>query len=331
MSQKALIFAGPKLQKALKDLSAGVKAIDLTPEAEPSKRQSILTRMENGTRSQSYNGYFTLKDVSTYNGDGTVKEYRVAVCDGETWDPEKQESGDSIAILGNNVTLAFKSKIISIPSDYSEYHIYLKCGYNERYRNEIILSPFSPTRLPGYSYYLVGDIEKPPYSNVMTIRQRHGFMLMSFSDLKTNSTSNGIPFIPYTSYSGSLSLRCKENEDGTFDASTVHVCDGATWDPIACSSDESTFYVNGTLHKVPCISIPAEGGTLVLVYDYISGNTTLRYGGNEVEPGDIKGFVRIGFISLPGTTDWRNIVPPNGEYHMWLFAPGDCSGIVPKV
>lgn len=324
MAKNALVVAGPKLQKALHSLVGTSPKTDLTAAHTPQKAQSVITRMGGESKSPSYNGYFTLKDVSTYNEDGSVKEFRVAVCDGETWDPETETSGVSIAEVSTGFFLEVPCTIFALEGT-STRRIWLKCGPTAAYKNEIIASDF--IQLPGYSYYLIGDVSPGK------IIQRHGDLKSYVRDTYPYNYDsigmNGVAYVNYTTYYGDCSMRVKENEDGTSDTSMVYVCDGATWDPIKCTSEESTFYVNGTAHTTPCISIATEEGALRLVYDYISRETTLRYGDLKLEEGDIKGSVRLGTTLAYGS--FKNIVPPSGEYRIWLFAPADCSGIMPEV
>lgn len=100
-----------------------------------------------------YNGYFTIKDVSTYNEDGTIKEYRVAVCDGETWDPEEEKSGDSTVRLNVN-TKPVASTVLSPVARY----IYLRYTASS---NKIDIMSFDSTKDTdvgsGIYYYLLGE------------------------------------------------------------------------------------------------------------------------------------------------------------------------------
>lgn len=123
----------------------------------PSRRpgRSNLTAPGDVSGSAGYNGYFALKDVSTYNEDGTVKEYRVAVCDGETWDPETETSGPSTLNI-NFGNLHVASQIITGEMPY----IYIKYTAAPEYKVEIVSlnnRPVSDIRT-GIYYYLLGEI-----------------------------------------------------------------------------------------------------------------------------------------------------------------------------
>ena len=76
---------------------------------------------ESTSQPSGYNGYFTLKDVSTYNEDGTVKEYRVAVCDGETWDPET-ETSNHMSVVVNSGYIYIESCIFT-PQNYDTINL----------------------------------------------------------------------------------------------------------------------------------------------------------------------------------------------------------------
>lgn len=153
MAKNALVVAGPKLQKALHDLVGTSPKTDLTAAHTPQKAQSVITRMGGESKSPSYNGYFAIKDVSTYNEDGTVKEYRVAVCDGETWDPETEKSGDSTVRLNVN-TKPVASTVLSPVARYI-YLIYTASS------NKIDIMSFDSTKDTdvgsGIYYYLLGE------------------------------------------------------------------------------------------------------------------------------------------------------------------------------
>ena len=72
---------------------------------------------ESTSQPSGYNGYFTLKDVSTYNEDGTVKEYRVAVCDGETWNPQTETSLSMPVYVNDYVVAHFECCVFSLPEN----------------------------------------------------------------------------------------------------------------------------------------------------------------------------------------------------------------------
>ena len=117
-----------------------------------------------GGAAASYNGYFTLKDVSTYNEDGSVNENRVAVCDGETWDAETEKSGDSLLRV-NYSTVAVPVTIVDIQSDD---RLYISLRYTVSSKE---VSVVATTQVPADSFaeffYLIGEIHR----NKLT--QRH--------------------------------------------------------------------------------------------------------------------------------------------------------------
>lgn len=121
---------------------------------------------ESTPQPSGYNGYFTIKDVSTYNEDGTVKEYRVAVCDGETWDPETEKSGDS--------TLNVNHKAVKVPcqilTDITAGQVYIHYTLkDELIKIEILEEP--PIDNSNDYYYLLGDLKM--VDKILTIVQRH--------------------------------------------------------------------------------------------------------------------------------------------------------------
>lgn len=122
---------------------------------------SVAAASVNGV--SSYNGYFTIKDVSTYNEDGTVKEYRVAVCDGETWDEETETSGPML--------LRVNYSTVSVPccilSDFKQgQYIYLVYT-NSTHQIGFQVSSIQSDNFDVY-YYLIGEFSKDG-----TIIQRH--------------------------------------------------------------------------------------------------------------------------------------------------------------
>lgn len=122
---------------------------------------SVAAASVNGV--SSYNGYFTLKDVSTYNEDGSVKEYRVAVCDGETWDAETETSGPMLLRV-NYTTISVPCCILS---DFEQgQYIYLVYTNSTR-RITFQVSGIESDNFDVY-YYLIGEFSKEG-----SIIQRH--------------------------------------------------------------------------------------------------------------------------------------------------------------
>ena len=277
---------------------------------------SVAAASVNGV--SSYNGYFTLKDVSTYNEDGSVKEYRVAVCDGETWDPEKLTSGDSIAsCMGNEIT--FKSVIFTIKQDI---HIYIKCGPANTYLNKIISQPVGdqkPSRI-GYEYVHIGSI---------FIRDKQ---LEIIQRLKTGA-EGGALYVPYTQYSGDFALRLIEDEESDSVVSNKAViCNGMSWDPKNKNSTSSNCTINSVLtgysytnatiidfsmeHKVYLYAKPGRGRNVRV--DVISTKET-----PEMVQEGTYGYV---LIVLNG----KQCPPFGGLYNILLFNVG-CDGDYPII
>ena len=270
---------------------------------------SVAAASVNGV--SSYNGYFTIKDVSTYNEDGSVKEYRVAVCDGETWDPEKLTSGDSIAsCMGNEIT--FKSVIFTIKQDI---HIYIKCGPANTYLNKIISQPAGdqkPSRI-GYEYVHIGSI---------FIRDKQ---LEIIQRLKTGA-EGGALYVPYTQYSGDFALRLLEDEESDSVVSNKAViCNGMSWDPKNKNSTTSHCTINSVLtgygsateiefsdnHKVYLYAKPGRGRDIKV--DIISTVDELN-----IEEKGIYGYT---LIAING----QHKAPYGALYNILLYTIG-CDG-----
>ena len=113
----------------------------------------------------AYNGYFTLKDVSTYNEDGTVKEFRVAVCDGETWDPVTETSGPMLLRV-NYATISVPCCILSDLVNQQGQYIYLVYTNSTRQ----VAFQVSGSQFDNFDvyYYLIGE-----FSQKGSIIQRH--------------------------------------------------------------------------------------------------------------------------------------------------------------
>ena len=119
-----------------------------------------------GGAAASYNGYFTLKDVSTYNEDGSVNENRVAVCDGETWDPKMQTSGPMLMRV-NYSTVKVPCCVVSDFTQGQDHYIYLVYTNSTR---QIVFQASSVLQSDNFDvyYYLIGE-----FSRYGTIIQRH--------------------------------------------------------------------------------------------------------------------------------------------------------------
>ena len=197
---------------------------------------TVITALPGVTSASSaaapaYNGYFTIKDVSTYNKDGTVQEFRVAVCDGETWDAETQTSGDSIAYcMGNDIQ--FKSTILTLTESSD---IYIKCGPANTYFNRIVhqrQGTTKPSRL-GYEYLIVG-----------TVRIQNG--ALSIIQRLMGANNGGSVYVPYAQYTDDFALRLLEDETtDSVISDKAAICNGMTWNPRTQTSGASYCTVNG--------------------------------------------------------------------------------------
>lgn len=217
-------------QRGMDGMSATVKAGQSAAE-EGGDAPEEFTSQPSG-----YNGYFTIKDVSTYNEDGTVKEYRVAVCDGETWDATTEKSGDSIAYcMGNDIH--FQSIILTLTESAD---IYLKCGPVYSYFNRIVFQKKGtekPSRL-GYEYIIIG-----------TANIQNG--MLSITQRLTGSNNGGVIYVPYAQYSGDFALRLLENEeDDTVVEGKVAVCNGMSWN----AKDRTSLESYATINSIEAVS-----------------------------------------------------------------------------
>ena len=138
----------------------------------------------------SYNGYFTIKDVSTYNEDGTVKEFRVAVCDGETWDPVTETSGNMSAVCNTNYHY-IKSTIFTV-SQGNQY-ISIKYRLDEATNSNVLELVINSSLSSGE--YLIGELKIS--DSKLNIIQRH-----------TVGMGNGVPRLWL--YSDYCSMRINE-------------------------------------------------------------------------------------------------------------------------
>jgi hypothetical protein len=217
-----------------------------------------------GEGDAAYNGYFTLKDVSTYNEDGTVKEYRVAVCDGETWDAEKQSSGNShmIARTSDNVLyrIEVKTQVVTVNESST---VAIRYCHGTR-SAEIVAYKHPPLQHTGYFYYTIGDVTIK--NKVMKIIQRHGTGT-------SEKTINGTAWIDvgYVQDFCVYYIQPEVNDDGTTPKPTeIVVCNGDSWDPVKKTSDNSTVVVNSTYRweiEPQKINIETETGRIYVCYD----------------------------------------------------------------
>lgn len=250
MAEKSIVVAGPNLQRALRDLSAGVKNVDLTLPQKNSIKQSVSSRKSDGgnTSDSAYNGYFTLKDVSTYNEDGTVQEYRVAVCDGKTWDQETETSGKSVATC-NGYKYSFQSIIIPIEKS-SE--IYIVCGRNQDYYNGIVSYTQddelnSKLNVAGYSFYHIGSVVVTDEGSDEGSERRMEVIQRHISESA---------YIPFDQFCGDFEASAQSNGDGTFDKNTILLNSGVV-------------SVNGSYNYVEKTTITPEPNSYAVIrYTY---------------------------------------------------------------
>lgn len=279
----------------------------------PSRRpgRSNLTVPGDVSGSAGYNGYFTLKDVSTYTADGTVKEYRVAVCDGETWDPETETSGDSIAYC-NGAEIHFPCTVFSIKEAVD---IYIKCGAGNKYLNKIVVQKAGTSKQSriGYEYIRLAAV------TIDSSKQ------LNIKRLPMTESIAGLLYIPYNQYAGNFSIRPLEDPktDSVIEGKAV-VCDGKTWDAVNQTSDFSTCTVNsieisnGALPKI--IEFSYERKVFVrcdagrgLPVEIISTTET-----PDMTKDGVYGYVLIAYHS-------KQCPPFGGMYNILLFNVG-CDG-----
>ena len=264
MAEDRFLLDSPAIEKAV----AFHNSADYPPRRPGKNSLDDVPAMGGGEN--SYNGYFTIKDVSLVKEDGTV-EFRVAICDGKTWDAVSLTSGFSYAVCRGD-TIRFDSKIFPVTESVS---VYIKCGPTDYYRNEIVLVPHSlnkPPEMLGYAYYLIGDVlvaaATETTSASMRIIQRHG----EFTPTVTQTDSsyygyNGEPHIPYHQWYGYFSVRFVEDaENGAIVPNKLMVCNGLKpgleYDSIS----------RATWSEVYIIDFPAqifdvsENGDIVIIY-----------------------------------------------------------------
>lgn len=232
------VLDSPALEEAVK-----LRSTANYPPRRPG-RSSLKEVQATGGGGAEYNGYFTLKDVSTYNEDGTIKEFRIAVCDGETWDPETETSGKSVATC-NGYKYSFQSVIIPIEKS-SE--IFIVCGRNQDYYNGIVSymqddELNSKLNVTGYSFYHIGSVVVTEEGSERSIEviQRH----------TTESA-----YIPFDQFCGDFEASAKSNGDGTFDK-------------VSLTFKSGYVSINGTYRYVSSATIESKANTYALIrYNY---------------------------------------------------------------
>lgn len=254
MAKNTLIAAGPKLQQKLKELANDVTNVDLTPAQKVSNRQEIISRRGTGSgKTSAYNGYFTIKDVSTRNEDGTIKEYRVAVCDGESWDAVTETSRSSRLQFGEAGSFSFESKVFSISKRAT---FYIKYGPTDKYINQIVArvdEDDSFVLITGYVYLYLGSVSV----------KADGTM-----DVYQANTQFIVPHPTLQKHYGDFSFIGLETPEGVPIKGKLAVCNGSSWDARKQTSGESLFYVNGILERFDCTIIEGdEYGEYYVMYD----------------------------------------------------------------
>ena len=107
---------------ALRRVIGTNQKFDLTVAPQGKSRRLPSYPEEETAASAEYNGYFTLKDVSTRDEQGNITAVRIAVCDGETWEAENETSGDSYL----RVNYSQYEVPCEVLADVSRY-IYIEC------------------------------------------------------------------------------------------------------------------------------------------------------------------------------------------------------------
>ncbi len=122
---------------------------------------------EEAAASAEYNGYFTLKDVSTRDEQGNITAVRIAVCDGETWDAEHETSGDSYLRVNYNQYAVPCEVLAGV-----ERYIYIECDATSDPLITLISSATTKSDDVGNSlyYYLLGEW----YNNQIIQRHNNG-------------------------------------------------------------------------------------------------------------------------------------------------------------
>lgn len=107
---------------ALRRVIGTNQKFDLTVAPQGKSRRLPSYQEEEMAATAEYNGYFTLKDVSTRDEQGNITAVRIAVCDGETWDAEHGTSGNSYLRV-NYSQYAVPYEVLTGVSRY----IYIEC------------------------------------------------------------------------------------------------------------------------------------------------------------------------------------------------------------
>ena len=139
---------------ALRRVIGTNQKFDLTVAPQGKSRRLPSYPEEETAASAEYNGYFTLKDVSTRDEQGNITAVRIAVCDGETWDTEHETSGDSYLRVNFN-QYQVPSSVLTGVSRY----IYIECDATSTPIITLISSAIVKNDDVGNNlyYYLLGE------------------------------------------------------------------------------------------------------------------------------------------------------------------------------
>ena len=111
MGDNVFVLDSPALETAVK-LRGGVEYPAKRPGKNSLEAAPVGVSSEDG-----YNGYFTIKDISKRNEEGEITEYRIAVCDGNTWDSKTEKSGPSYAQVESSTPFEIASKIFVLDKE----------------------------------------------------------------------------------------------------------------------------------------------------------------------------------------------------------------------
>lgn len=279
-------------QRGLDGMSATVKAGQSASDDGGTVEEPI-------TQSSTYNGHFTIKDVSTYNEDGTVKEFRVAVCDGKTWNPETETSRSNTLYFGYPYeNIYIDSTVFTLPPD-TLTGLYIKFGPTNNYINKIITDSMRSEVAVGYQLINIGTVSTE-YGALRIEQHYEGMYVIN----------------PRVSYNyNRLTVVQLEDEDGK-PMNKIAVCDGETWDARKHTGGAFWFIENGwaTRHAMIIQDIPQSGEIFLgrvndedyRIYTY---NEILALKKEDVETW---GFTSLGFLAV-------QFPPRGGDYVIDIY------------
>lgn len=132
---------------------------------------NVLNNMKSVVSGQAataeYNGYFTCKLLDRNENDIKNNQVRVAVCDGETWNEEKETSHKSIAKI-NGVSKTFEPVILTLTRTVRQ--IVLRYDFS---KDEATICAVSELSNSFYTFtdYLIGEYVE--VNNMYKMVQRH--------------------------------------------------------------------------------------------------------------------------------------------------------------